>query len=246
MRSCSVCKKLRVARGTLDDYEQLAHYHYLEGRPGPVVATFAWKPVSSLPGLPHDRPVGVIVYTLPIPEMRLRTLATGDLFSGLDRRTKLAVIDKCFRRISRVIIDPRFRGLGLAVRLVRETMPKLDVPVIEALAVMGRVNPFFEKAGMKPFTAPPPAAAIEFIEALSMVGVEENEFVDAQRVQEKLDALSAPETRFVESSARRFLKGHGDRLNMSPGLERTRYILSRIAFSPVYYIWFNPKPTVAI
>jgi hypothetical protein len=50
-----------------------------------------------------------------------------------------------------VIIEPRFRSLGQAVRLVKETMPLMNVPFIEALAVMGRVNPFFEKAGMTRF-----------------------------------------------------------------------------------------------
>ena len=32
--------------------------------------------------------------------------------------------------------------------MVKETMPKVDVKVIEALAVMARYNPFFEKARM--------------------------------------------------------------------------------------------------
>jgi len=240
MQNCSLCSQLQLAPATTQDYRQLARYHYLDGDPGPIVATFALKPVSGLARVLRSQPVGIIVYALPIPEMRLRSLATRSLFSGFDRSTKTALINKTICRIARVIIDPRFRGLGLATRLVRETMPKLNVPVIEALAVMGKVNPFFEKAGMQPFTAPLSPPTVEFLEAMCMVGIPETEFVDPRKVQEKLDMLSPAEAGLIESSAKRFLKGHGDRLNMPPGLNRTRYILSRIAFAPVYYIWFNP------
>lgn len=47
-----------------------------------------------------------------------------------------------------MIIHPKFRGIGLGAFLVRETMSRVDVRVIEALAVMAKYNPFFEKAGM--------------------------------------------------------------------------------------------------
>jgi hypothetical protein len=33
-------------------------------------------------------------------------------------------------------------------KALKESMPKVDVKVIEALAVMARYNPFFEKAGI--------------------------------------------------------------------------------------------------
>ncbi len=244
MHDCSICGQLQIAPATTQDYRQLAHYHYLDDDPGPIVAAFALKPVSRLARMLRSRPVGIIVYTLPIPEMRLRSLATRDFFSGFDRNTKISLINKTIRRIARVIVDPRFRALGLASRLVRETMPKLKVPIIEALAVMGKANPFFEKAGMQPFTAPQSPPIVEFVEVMHLVGIRETEFVDPRKVQEKLDTLSTSEAQLIESSAKRFLKGHGDRLNMPPGLDRTRYILSRIAFTPIYYIWFNPLSNV--
>jgi GNAT superfamily N-acetyltransferase len=58
------------------------------------------------------------------------------------------LINEEIARISRVVIHPKFRGIGLGSHLVKESMPKVDVKVIEALAVMARYNPFFEKAGM--------------------------------------------------------------------------------------------------
>ena len=233
MRKCSICKKLQIVPGKVDDYKQLAHYHYRDSRPGPYAAIFALRF--------GDETIGVIVYAMPSPRLELRGIATDNLFVGFDKATQLALLNKNVRCISRVIIEPRFRTLGLASRLVRETMPKINVPIIEAMAVMGLVNPFFEKAGMKAFTAKAPARCIQLIEALSMVGVEKEELIDPQKVQRKLDRLPVAGAEFIELQIKRFLQSYGKRRNMSAGLERTRYVLSKLTARPVYYIWFNPK-----
>jgi len=241
MRSCSVTKKLHIVPGKVDNYKELAHYHYRDSRFGPFKAIFALKPNSTSAKLRGIRTVGVIVYTMPSPGLELRNIATGNLFAGFDKCTQLELINKNIRCISRVIIEPRFRGLGLASRLVRETMPQLQVPIIEAMAVMGMVNPFFEKAGMKACVAKMPARCAQLIEAFSMVGIEQKELIDAQEVQRKLDRLPAPDAEFIELQIKRFLQSYGKRRNMPVGLERTRYILSKLTIRPVYYIWFNPE-----
>jgi hypothetical protein len=258
MRSCSVCKKLRIVRGCLDDYKQLAHYHYRDSRLGPFAAIFNLKPAPELAETLQTKTVGVIVYTMPSPSLELRNIATNNFFVGFQKSTQLALINKNIRCISRVIIDPRFRGLGLASRLVRQTMPEMNVPVIEAMAVMGLVNPFFEKAGMKAYTAKMSARFNQLIEALSMVGIEEgshapacaggsgadHQLIDAEKVQRKLERLPSPEAEFIEFEIRRFLQGYGKHRNSQPGLERTRYMLSKLTLRPVYYIWFNPRYSI--
>jgi hypothetical protein len=242
LNDCSVTRKLQVVPGTFDDYRQLAHYHYRNGSLGPTAGLFALKPVSPLSGLSRKDTVGVIVYTMPTARLELRNVAAGNFFAGLDRSTQLALINENIRCISRVIIEPRFRGLGLAIRLVRETMPQLNVPIIEAMAVMGAVNPFFEKAGMKAFTGKVPARCIQLIEALSMVGIEQHELIDPQIVQRKIAHLSICQTEFIEFEIKRFLQSYGKRsaLSGSSGPEQTRYILSKLTARPIYYIWFNP------
>jgi hypothetical protein len=241
MRRCSVCQKLRIVPGSRDDYKALAHYHYRDTQPGPFAAIFALKPESTWAAPSGVKTVGVIVYTTPCPRVEIRNLATGGLFAGFNRATQLALLNKNVRCIARVIIEPRFRGLGLASRLVRETMPRINVPIVEAMAVMGLVNPFFEKAGMKAFVANMPARCIQLIEAFSMVGMERQELIDPQKVQRKLDRLSAMSADFIELEIKRFLQSYGRRRNSNAGLERTRYILSKLTSRPVYYIWFNPE-----
>jgi hypothetical protein len=239
MRECSISKKLRIVPGDIDDYKKLACYHYRSSRVGPFTNIFALKPCSSLPGLMNGETVGVIVYTMPTPGCQLRNIATDNLFTGFDRSTQLALINKNFRCVARVIIEPRFRGLGLATRLVRQTMPQVNVPIIEALAVMGQVNPFFEKAGMKAYTAAVPQRCVELIEAFSLVGIEQNDLIDADLVNKKLSLLCWPKADFIEKRIRHFLMCYGRRRDMPAVPERTRFILSKLTYRPVYYIWFN-------
>jgi len=236
MKECSVCRRLQIIPGCLDDYKQLAHYHYRDSRLGPFERIFALKPVG---GTINTRAVGVIVYSMPVPGLELRNVATDNFFAGFDRSTQLALINKNIRCISRVIIEPRFRGLGLASRLVRQTMPKMNVPIIEAMAVMGLVNPFFEKAGMTAYTAKLPVRCILLIEAFSIVGIEDRELFDAEKVQRKLAELGGAQAEFIERQINSFLQSYGCRRNMQTGPKRMRYILSKLTARPVYYIWFN-------
>jgi hypothetical protein len=189
----------------------------------------------------HRQTVGVIVYKMPTPGAELRNVATGGLFTGFDRATQLVLLNKNIRCINRVIIDPRFRSLGLASRLVRETMRRINVPIIEAMAVMGLVNPFLEKAGMSAFTAKMQARCVRLVEAFSVVGIERQELIDPHKVQRKLDRLPAASADFIEREIYRFLQSYGSHRYSRAGLERTRYILGKLTERPVYYIWFNPK-----
>ncbi len=241
MRSCSITKKLKVVPGELEDYKRLARFHYRDSRIGPFAAIFAIRPTKSLLDSSDITTVGVVVYTMPSAGLELRNIATGNFFAGFDKATRLSLVNKNIRCISRVIVEPRFRGLGLASRLVRETMAEMNVPVVEALAVMGLVNPFFEKAGMTAYKAPMPERCVRFAEALSTVGIEEAELINAQRIQRKLEQLHRSKGEFIELEIRYFLQSYGKRRYMSAGLERTRFVLSKLTFRPVYYIWFNPK-----
>jgi len=243
---CSITKKLQVVPGCMDDYKSLFAYHYRSERLGPLAGIFALKSVSFVPGLPKELPLGVIVYCLPTPGLAMRNVATAGLFEGLDRLTQLALFNKNIRTITRVIIDPRLRGLGLAAKLVRETMPQMNVPIIEALAVMGLVNPFFEKAGLTPYIGSISKDCAQLIEALSLVDIEESDLLDAEIVQKKLAALRWPAADFIEKQIKKFLQCYGKRRNMPPGLERTRYILSKLTEKPIYYIWFNPNLEIGI
>jgi hypothetical protein len=248
METCTVTRNLKIVPGTRADYESLSHYHYRESHLGPYAAIFALK--GKFRTATKLETVGVIVYSMPTAGAQMRNVATGGVFAGLDKGTRLALINKNIRTISRVIIEPRFRSLGLAVRLVKETMPIMDVPFVEALAVMGRANPFFEKAGLTRYDAPISASCVRLIEAFSAVGVNEQDLIDPAVVQQKLEKLRTEgrgqRTDFIEGEMTRFLQGYGQRRLMQPGIERTRFILSKLTDTPVYYLWKNTNSELRI
>ncbi len=231
----------RPCRGTTGERRQ-THPSSIAHCPSSSVfsASSAVDPSLSAEMAPFD-PAGVVLYTMPTPNCRLRDAATGGMFKGFDRATQLAMLNARLRCISRVIIDPRFRGLGLAGRLVRETMPLLDVPIIEARAVMGRFHPFFEQAGMQAWDGPAPPRCTRLAAAFESAGITQRDLIDAQRTQGLLDALDEPRRSFVEREMALFLKCYGKRRNMPPGLQRTRFVLTRLMGPPVYYVWFNPR-----
>jgi len=238
MKECSVVKKVRVVLGEAEDYKGLAGYHYRDSKLGPYAAIFSMKMGTEA--------IGVIVYKMPTPGAELRGVALGDIFDGLDRRTRLTLINRNIRCISRVIIEPRFRGLGLASRLVRETMPKIGVPIIEAMAVMGTVNPFFEKAGMKAYVGKRPARCVQLIEALSAVGIEGDMLIEPREVQERIERLRGADAGFIEGQIGRFLQSYGKRRYMAGGLERTAFVLSKLGDRPVYYVWRNTEVAYSV
>ncbi|HOV78140.1 MAG TPA: hypothetical protein PLS24_08920, partial [Sedimentisphaerales bacterium] len=74
-------------------------------------------------------------------------------------------------------------------------------------------------------------------------GVEERDLVSPAVVQERLDRLSGSAKAFIEHHIADFLRSHGTRRTLPPGLERTRYLLGKLTHRPAYYIWFNPSMT---
>ncbi|RKY12832.1 MAG: hypothetical protein DRP52_04210, partial [Planctomycetota bacterium] len=139
--SCSLQKQLRIVPGGRSDYQELARFHYRGAALGPtrgiykLVDEHLWRHLAA-------PVVGVIVYGPPAANLAGRSAATGGVFAGLDRASALSLLNKQMACIRRVIIEPRYRGLGLASRLVAETMPLTGSPMVEAVSVMGRFHPF--------------------------------------------------------------------------------------------------------
>jgi ABC-type ATPase with predicted acetyltransferase domain len=139
--------KLWIAPGSARDYATLSAFHYRSCRP----ATFAgaWAVRYASPGVPRDqaRPVAVAVLSWPVPSCFARERFLGR-FGKFARSENLRFANRHVRTISRVIVHPQFRSLGLGVTLVRWICRHCNTRYVEALATMGRAHPLFERAGM--------------------------------------------------------------------------------------------------
>jgi len=137
-KRCTVTKGLRIEEGDIKDYKRLAEFHYRNPE--------TYPPPLKIYKLRKDgATIGVIVYSYPPPNCQGRVEALG-------RRPTLKELNRNFATISRVVIHPKYRSIGLGVKLVKETLPRVGRPYVEAIAVMARYNPFFEKAGMEKVT----------------------------------------------------------------------------------------------
>jgi GNAT superfamily N-acetyltransferase len=98
------------------------------------------------------RVVAVAVLSYPTLASTNRDVALPRLRT-LTAQRRIAFLNAHVRTISRVVVHPQFRGVGLASRLARHVCAHAATRYVEAFARMGRVHPFFEKGGMRPMTA---------------------------------------------------------------------------------------------
>lgn len=141
----------QIVPGRIGDYRTLSRFHYLTGPPAAHkrVWTIRTPAETRRPGLPEV--AAVLVVSPPVLCCRGRNVATGRRYVSPDRRASTGLLNAEIECISRVIVHPVYRSCGLAVRLVRHALRTAGTPLVEAMATMGAIHPFFERGGMSAF-----------------------------------------------------------------------------------------------
>jgi GNAT superfamily N-acetyltransferase len=142
---------MRIEPGTLQDYKALSQFHYRTAQCPAPRKIFDLKRGKEM--------CGVIVYSFPPPMSFGRSKAWKGTLQQLQKEVST---------ISRVVVHPKYRSIGLGAKLVGDTLPLAGTPCVEAVAVMARYNPFFEKAGMRRIAESAPSAAV--VKALEGLG----------------------------------------------------------------------------
>jgi ABC-type ATPase with predicted acetyltransferase domain len=129
--------ELSISEGSQSDWLRFARWHYRGHK-----LAFVKRVVL----LRHGREaVGICVFSCPAASLKLRSR-----FFGLSRShsgISLAALNEQLWLLSRVVLHPTYRGAGIGTEFVRRACESCPVPWIETLSAMGRVNPFFERAG---------------------------------------------------------------------------------------------------
>jgi GNAT superfamily N-acetyltransferase len=218
----------RVAIGPGDraDYDALAPYHYRAGPP----ATFERILVARARA--RDRspadpaaasPVGVLVVSRPTLNGPWRRAAWSARYAsgrpGADARR----LNREVRAISRVIVDPRYRGRGVATRLLRAYLDRPLTPRTEAVAAMAGSCPLFAAAGMRKVDSPASARDRRLRRALRRHGINPTDLADT----DTLDALS----RHPPDDLLRALRAWANAARATRGLARPRRGVRRAVFA---------------
>jgi hypothetical protein len=115
------------------------------------------------------------------------------------RNLSIQEINRDLTWISRVVVHPKYRTIGLGVKLVKETLPLAGKPYVETIAVMAKYNPFFEKAEMtKIVETKPHPEMLKAVEKLRAFGFNPV-FLTSERANLiKLGRMSAEEVEGVK------------------------------------------------
>ncbi len=138
-RECSILDRVKIVEGSIDEYNELKDLHYRKGR---IIPKFIYKAVID------DEIAGVIVYGPAHLTLKARNIVLPEYKKSSNGKAHAKRINSDIIRIWRVIVKPKYRGAGLATRLVRDTLRLTNYAYVEALAVMAQYSNFFEHAGM--------------------------------------------------------------------------------------------------
>jgi len=138
----------RIQPGTIRDYKTLGRFHYLTGPPAAHKRVYVIRTPRVWRRQGGPDVAAVLVVSPPVLTARGRNVATFRRYTGPTRREALRKLNAEVECISRVIVHPTYRGAGLAKRLVRYAVAHSPMPVVEAMAAMGKMCPFFAAAGL--------------------------------------------------------------------------------------------------
>jgi len=195
-KECSLIKEMQITEGTTRDWRQLAGFHYRSHKIVAPRKIFCLKRGEEL--------CGVIVYCYPPPTAFGRRLVLPKL--------SMKELNKELSIISRVVVHPKYRTIGLGAKLVKETLAKAGTPYVEMPAVMAKYNPFGEKAGMRKIAEqPPPKEALKIAETLEHLGFNIQLLSSEKYVLNKLQTLNDKDMAkireaFIKHNHTRFMK----------------------------------------
>ena len=153
---CSVVDDVAVREGAKEDYRRLSHLHYRDERLPAPREIYAMERRGEL--------IGVVVYSYPAVRTAGRRRAAG-------YSPDIRELNRDWAVVSRVIVHPKYRTIGLGSRLIRETLPLQGCGNVELVAVMAQYNPFAERAGMRLIQiSEPHRSVVEAVDQLRGLG----------------------------------------------------------------------------
>jgi ABC-type lipoprotein export system ATPase subunit len=142
----SVLARLVMHQGAVADWAYFARWHYRGHTLGPV----RW--VRTL--FDGEIPAGICIFG-PGP---LNSPARSRIFAlrGASGRASASVVNRHFVSVTRLVLEPRYRGIGAAWRFLAAACRSVPVDWIELASEMSHLVPFAQRAG---FTAVATGAA---------------------------------------------------------------------------------------
>lgn len=239
---------LQLTTGSICDYNTLKEHHYRADRPATAtrVLTLSHTTHTATSRLNHTpagrQPVAVLVESLPSLSCTMRNYALSDRYGNwLPSRARAQLLNREVRVISRVVVHPCWRGLGLAVRLVKAAVQSPTTLYTEALAAMGRINPFFERAGMTAYPRQPHAYDARLIQAMQSIDLDTSSLANLDQATHRINALTKNQRAWFHKELYRWYRQNGGRSIVHSTASNTHLQAARerLMLDPVYYLHDN-------
>jgi GNAT superfamily N-acetyltransferase len=186
--------------------------------------------------------LGVIVFSVPIGEWKARNLALSNYFSQYKSKSlRQSAINHNIVYIARIIVDPRFHKIGIASRLLKETIPLFNYHWIETMTPIDKYMSLFTKNGFKLFFQPTPQLYYDMQQALLRAKVDRQYWTLPKNATSVIDALNKYERNLFDSACKKFLRNFHHHEREKKGIARIEYILSKIRYPNAYYLYTNEK-----
>lgn len=230
-----------IAPGNYRDYDKLGRYHYRQGSIKPYTHVFVLRGRK-----PYDNsfpnPVGVIVYRMPLPSLKARTSATEGFFQKpLTQSDRLRLVNKHIRYLARVIIDPRFRKLGLATFLIKNTVELVDSALTETITPIDFTNKMFQNCGFQLHFTAPALWYYKMRKTLDALGLTEQSFELPNIIHKRIDALKPVKFLIIDKAMTQFVNHFRHHMNMPHSADRTAFVLDKLYCPNAYLLWKHPS-----
>jgi len=137
--------------GSRAEYKALERFHYIAGPPATwaQIWTIHHERPDELTREARSFPIAIAVVSYPCLNCAARDRALN--LSGFPSKKRLRFVNRHIRTVSRLIVHPAYRGLGLASILIKCILDNCATRYTEALATMAKAHPLFRKSGMIEF-----------------------------------------------------------------------------------------------
>lgn len=141
-RPISFIKELWISEGAKSDWPHFARWHYRGHGIAIIDRIFVlWH---------KEEPIAICMFGFPALQCAQRNRhfeITTKKYPTYKARMRM--LNRNFRTIHRIVIDPRYRGAGIAGDFLRACCALMPQPWIELVSVMAGVVPFAERAGFR-------------------------------------------------------------------------------------------------
>lgn len=242
--------EIEIGVGDLAMYDALSQWHYRAGRPATCVQVLVARARAGGGGRTDRRGcIGVLVVSMPALNGPWRERVWPGRYVPLARtracrRACARALNAEVRVISRLVVEPRWRGRGVGRALVEAYLRTPLSVHTEAVSAMGRYCGVFAAAGMFEVECTPARRVVRLRARLRDMGIEPWRLSDPAGL---LRRCTPGQCEALERALRSFATGHRDtRARAGEPLRELMVIAARrIACRPRAYVWSTDWASVA-